>query len=448
VADQKISALTAGDPSLVTDEIPVSRTADSLTRKVTALSVARLLAGQTVVIGDIPYASATAAAWGRIAAVATGQVLTSAGVNTAPAWSATTGITGVGTIGTGVWQGTVVAGLYGGTGLATAAIGDIMYASATTPTWSRLAGVATGRVLISGGVDTAPSWSQTTGITTVGTIVSGTWQGTAVTGLYGGTGLATAAVGDLMYASATTPVWSRLAAGTVNFVLTSGGAGIAPSWAAAGSGSSRDLATSYWIEEDFLSAALFASSGEYPSGVWHGAGGGTPITSSSTVRGGRRIVGDDDTTVGRLSLYDKLGGGVYIVFAKAADNFTLQIRAAQVGTGAGTRRFGAPTVEFANADQNGIYFRHTNAGAITLVCRSGGTESTLSSGTNAANGVYYKCKVVVTGTTNAQFWFDGVDKGAITTNIPSVDLGLDCGGGSTASTSGLDIDYISIVGTR
>ena len=88
MADQKISQLTAGDPALVTDELPVSRTADSVTRKITALSAARLLAGATVVVGDIPYADATTPTWGRIAAVATGAVLVSAGTGTAPAWSA------------------------------------------------------------------------------------------------------------------------------------------------------------------------------------------------------------------------------------------------------------------------------------------------------------------------------------------------------------------------
>ena len=78
----------------------------------------------------------------------------------------TSSLTTVGTIGTGVWQGTAVAGLYGGTGLTTAAVGDIMYASATTPTWSRLAGVATGSMLVSGGVNTAPAWSASPTLTT------------------------------------------------------------------------------------------------------------------------------------------------------------------------------------------------------------------------------------------------------------------------------------------
>lgn len=45
----------------------------------------------------------------------------------------------------------------------------------------------------------------------------------------GGTGQNTYAIGDLLYASSPTEL-SRLAAGTVNWVLTSGGPGVAPSW--------------------------------------------------------------------------------------------------------------------------------------------------------------------------------------------------------------------------
>lgn len=52
----------------------------------------------------------------------------------------------------------------GGTGQTTYAIGDILYAS-TTSALSRLADVATGNALISGGVNTAPSWGKI-GLTT------------------------------------------------------------------------------------------------------------------------------------------------------------------------------------------------------------------------------------------------------------------------------------------
>jgi len=47
----------------------------------------------------------------------------------------------------------------GGTGLASCARGDLLYGSAAN-TYSRLAGVATGSVLVSGGVGAAPSWSN------------------------------------------------------------------------------------------------------------------------------------------------------------------------------------------------------------------------------------------------------------------------------------------------
>jgi hypothetical protein len=47
----------------------------------------------------------------------------------------------------------------GGTAIASYAVGDLLYASAGT-TLAKLAGVATGNALISGGVTTAPSWGK------------------------------------------------------------------------------------------------------------------------------------------------------------------------------------------------------------------------------------------------------------------------------------------------
>lgn len=69
-----------------------------------------------------------------------------------------------GTITTGIWGGTAIGATVGGTGQTTYAVGDILFANTTT-TLSRLAGVATGNVLISGGVSTAPSWGKV-GLTT------------------------------------------------------------------------------------------------------------------------------------------------------------------------------------------------------------------------------------------------------------------------------------------
>jgi hypothetical protein len=57
----------------------------------------------------------------------------------------------------------------GGTGISAYSIGDLLYASGAS-TLSKLSGVATGNVLLSGGIGTAPSWGKVG----LGTHVSGT----------------------------------------------------------------------------------------------------------------------------------------------------------------------------------------------------------------------------------------------------------------------------------
>ena len=54
----------------------------------------------------------------------------------------------------------------GGTGITSYTIGDLLYAPGTT-TLSKLADVATGSVIISGGVGVAPSWSSSPTVTTL-----------------------------------------------------------------------------------------------------------------------------------------------------------------------------------------------------------------------------------------------------------------------------------------
>ena len=89
----------------------------------------------------------------------------------------------------------------GGTGQTSYAVGDLLYASTTTAL-SKLADVATGNALISGGVSTAPSWGKI-GLTTH---VSGTLP-TA----NGGTNLTSFTANGVMYASST----SALATGNL-----------------------------------------------------------------------------------------------------------------------------------------------------------------------------------------------------------------------------------------
>lgn len=110
----------------------------------------------------------------------------------------------------------------GGTGLATYAIGDLIQATGAT-TLARLAAVATGNVLISGGVGVVSSWGKV-GLTTH---VSGTLGATN-----GGTGLAAYTTGDLIYANSGTTL-AALADVAAGSYLRSGGVGVAPLWSTA-----------------------------------------------------------------------------------------------------------------------------------------------------------------------------------------------------------------------
>lgn len=130
-----------------------------------------------------------------------------------------TSITTVGTVTAGTWSAGTIAADRGGTGQTTYVIGDILFASSTSAL-SRLAGVATGNALISGGVGTAPSYGKI-GLTTH---VSGTLPVGS-----GGTGLTTLTTGDILFASAANTL-SALAGVATGNALISGGVGVAPSY--------------------------------------------------------------------------------------------------------------------------------------------------------------------------------------------------------------------------
>jgi hypothetical protein len=106
----------------------------------------------------------------------------------------------------------------GGTDNSSYAVGDLLYANTTT-SLAKLADVATGNALISGGVSTAPSWGKI-GLTTH---ISGT-LGIA----NGGTNAtSTPTAGGVAYGTGT--AYAVNTAGTSGQYLTSGGAG-APTW--------------------------------------------------------------------------------------------------------------------------------------------------------------------------------------------------------------------------
>lgn len=165
--------------------------------------------------GDLTY-YATGTALTKLAIGASGSWLGSSG--TAPQWNAPAALTKTndtnvtltlgGSASTALlnaasltlgWTGQLSAAR-GGTGIGSYAVGDILYANTTT-TLAKLADVATGNALISGGVGVAPSWGKI-GLTTH---ISGTLP-TA----NGGTNLTSFTANGILYASST----SALATGS------------------------------------------------------------------------------------------------------------------------------------------------------------------------------------------------------------------------------------------
>lgn len=134
-------------------------------------------------------------------------------------WSGgTTGLTpATATTGAVTLAGTLIA-VNGGTGQASYAIGDLLYADTTT-TLAKLPDVATGNALISGGISTAPAWGKiglTTHVSGVLPIANGGTNGTS-----------TPTAGAVPYGTGT--AYGFTAAGAAGQVLTSNGAGV-PTW--------------------------------------------------------------------------------------------------------------------------------------------------------------------------------------------------------------------------
>ncbi len=160
--------------------------------------------------GDLLYATATDTLAKLAKSTSSTRVLTNTGASNAPAWAQVTLTSGV--------TGTLPEA-NGGTGNASYAVGDLIQASATT-TLAKLAAVATGNVLISGGVTTVSSWGKVT--------LTGHVSG-VLPEANGGTNQSTYTTGDLLQASASNTL-SKLAAVATGNVLLSGGTGTASAW--------------------------------------------------------------------------------------------------------------------------------------------------------------------------------------------------------------------------
>lgn len=111
-----------------------------------------------------------------------------------------------------------------------------------TWTWSQTRGwessqginVASGSGYAVNGTSVLTASTLGSGVTTsslqaLGTVGIGTWQATAVGATYGGTGITSYAIGDVLYASGTSSL-AKLSTTTAGFLLSANGAGAAPEY--------------------------------------------------------------------------------------------------------------------------------------------------------------------------------------------------------------------------
>jgi hypothetical protein len=362
-------------------------------------------------VGDLIAASASGVL-SRIADIAVGNALLTGGVGVLPAYGKVTL--------TGHVSG-VLPVANGGTNVSSYTIGDILYAS-TTGVLSSLADVATGNAIISGGVGAAPSYGKI-GLTTH---VSGT-----LPVANGGTNITSYAVGDILYASAS-GVLSPLADVATGNVLLSGGVTTAPSYgkvgltthvsgtlpvANGGTGQASNL-TQYGVVYGSTTSAMATSAAGTTTTVLHGnaAGaptfgavsltadvsgilpvlnGGTGVTTSTGT--GAVVLGTNPTITGATVSSSTVDGTNPIGFknippvgTKTA-SYTLAVadvgKYVQVGSGGAIV---IPDSTFANGDA--IVICNNTAGNITITCTIttayiGGTDTDKATVTLATRGV-------------------------------------------------------------
>jgi len=237
--------------------------------------------GQLLIGNGTDYSLSVLTAGANITITNTAGHITIASAGALSSFSAgTTGFTpSTPTTGAIVLSGTLIAA-NGGTGFASYAVGDLLYANTTT-TLAKLADVATGNALISGGVSTAPSWGKI-GLTTH---VSGTLP----TANGGTNATTTPTAGAVAYGTGT--AYDFTAVGTSGQVLTSAGSG-APTWTTPTTGTvtavtaTAPVASSGGTAPNISMAAASASTDGYLTSTdwntFNNKGSGT-VTSVSVV---------------------------------------------------------------------------------------------------------------------------------------------------------------------
>ncbi len=326
----------------------------------------------------------TVDAKGRLTAASTAAVIAPAGTLTGTTLNSsvvTSSLTSVGTIATGVWNGTIITSGYGGTGN-----GFTKFSGPTTSEKTFTLPDASSTLLYSGGALGTPASGVATNLTgTAANLTAGT-----------ATNLAAGLGGQIPYQSSA-GVTAMLANGTAGQVLQSNGTTTAPSWTAAGASlSGLTVATA----TNTLANANFAQ-------VWNW---GTLTTQTGMTMGG----GTAMTTGSVLAL----GGATYVHTALN-----------DVGSLA--------SITFTDASTN------ANNGGTTNGLNIASTINTTGAGTKSINAINIATPTKTACTTGACTWtgLAIADPGTLanTTFYAATFAGGNVGIGTTAPGSALDV---------
>lgn len=240
-----------------------------------------------------------------------------------------------------------VTAITGGTGQTVYAVGDLLYASTTTAL-SKLADIATGNVLLSGGVNTAPAYGKvglTTHVTGTLPVANGGTGAATLTGYVKGTGT------TAMTAAATIPVGDLT--GTLG--VANGGTGAATLTGYVKGAGTSALTASATIPLTDTSGTLAVNRGG---------------TGDTTYTNGQLLIGN---TTGNTLTKGTLTAGTGISITNGAGSITI------AATGAGWTQIGATLTPSTNmAEFTGIPQTYTELMLIaTGVSHNNGTSTDL-----------------------------------------------------------------------
>lgn len=377
-----------------------------------------------------------------VATPTTGNVV----VSIDPTYVGQTSITTLGTITTGVWNGTAIDLASFVTGnLAVSHLNSGTSASASTfwrgdGTWATPAGTGvssvsgtSNRITSSGGstpaIDISASYVGQSSITTVGTITSGTWTGTTIGVTHGGTGLTSIATGSILYGSASN-VYSPLAVGEDGSVYQTMN----------GLPAQANASNRVYQYVDYVNDAYDSDSSGSNSGASHAG-----LTAANV---GVIQLFTGNSTSGKVALLTTGDGGRYnnLIYGGGTQTLTMYIQTPVLATGGDDYTLFCGFLDnlFFSSLQNGVYFQYTRSINTNWLINTmnGGTNTQTATSTPVGTG-WTKLQIVSTIAPLHTFYINGVSVGTISTNTPTNTVAIVFFIQKTAGTTSINfnVDY-------